>query len=162
MLNSLVNLLSFLDKVDHKNEKYFGPIPKSHGYISPGDILFFGYSYVDKDKIQKSQYVTVLVVEVDRGPGIFISTKNNKLLACYILDFISDGVLTPVLLSLYKNKTIISYRNIKSSLSSIFGSSNFRTYDFNKISGLQKINLDIDRLSKLDQQKEMDTSELDS
>ena len=139
-------LLNFLRKIKHEDPKYYAPIPRSYSYINAGDVLSFDYRYIDKSGAGKGDYVTVLVVSTERGDGIFTSTKNNKLLSCFILDTTSESVLSMVLSNLHDKK--ISYKNVKASLSSIFGSWNFRTYDLSKIRGLQKIKIDKDILEK--------------
>jgi hypothetical protein len=135
-------LVNFLRRINHDDPKHFGPIPKSYGFISPGDVLAFDYVYIDRSGVSKGDYVTVLVVSTDRGHGIFTSTKNNKLLSCFILDTVSDSVLPMVLTNIKDTRKEISYYSLKKSLSSLFGIWNFRTYDLSKIRGLQKINLE--------------------
>lgn len=137
-------LLNFLRKIKHEDPKYYAPIPRSYSYINAGDVLSFDYRYVDKTGAGKGDYVTVLVVSTNRGNGVFTSTKNNKLLSCFVLDTVSESVLSISLAKLANQN--ISYNNLKNSLSSIFGIWNFRTYDLSKIRGLQKININKDIL----------------
>ena len=146
MFNFFEKLISFLKKINHNDQKYFGPIPVSYGFISPGDILSFDYVYIDRRGASKGASVVVLVVSVDRGAGIFLSSKNNKLVACFILDDISPTILNYVISAINNNTGLLSYKSIKGSLGSLFGSWNFRTYDLNKIRGLQKINIEKSRL----------------
>jgi hypothetical protein len=146
MFNFFEKLISFLKKINHDDQKYFGPIPVSYGFISPGDILSFDYVYIDKRGSAKGASVVVLVVSVDRGPGIFLSSRNNKLLACFIIDDISPTILNYVISAINNNKGLLSYKTIKASLGSLFGSWNFITYDLSKIRGLQKVQIDLNKL----------------
>ena len=118
MVNFFEKLISFLKKINHEDPKYFGPIPPSYGFISPGDILSFNYVYIDKQGSAKGASVVVLVVSVDRGPGIFLSSRNNKLLACFIIDQISPAILNYIITALNNNRDLLSYRSIIKSLGS--------------------------------------------
>lgn len=137
----------FLKKIDHDDEKYLSLIPKSTGYISPGDVLRFVYT---------GQIVNVLVVQVDRGPGIFLSTQDNKLLACFKLDDSSESVLKIIIRSIYKDRGLASYKIIQKSLKAILGPANFRTYNFNKIGNLTKISIEKQKLI-LDEERKDDS-----
>jgi hypothetical protein len=128
---------NFLEKIDHNHEKHLSLIPKSTGFISPGDVLRFVYS---------GQLVNVLVVQIDRGPGIFLSTQDNKLLACFKLDDSSESVLKIIIRSIYKDRGLASYKIIQKSLNSILGPASFRTYNFNKIGNLTKISIEKEKL----------------
>ena len=111
------------------------PIPRSAGYLSPGDVVLFKYSIDGMDR-------AALVVSIKRGPGVFISSRGNKLLACVKLTSVSADVASVVLSKLYKNRKKCSYGTIVQGLSAIFGKDNMRTYDLNKISYLHEISVD--------------------
>jgi len=127
----------FLKKIDHEDPSFLALIPKSTGYISPGDVLQFVYN---------GEMVNVLVVTVSRGPGMFLSTRSNILLACFKLDDISESVLKIIIRSIYKDRGLASYKIIQKSLKSILGEKSFRTYNIQGIVELKKIIIQIPRL----------------
>jgi len=90
--------------------------------------------------------VNVLVVTVSRGPGMFLSTRSNILLACFKLDDISESVLKIITRSIYKDRGLASYKIIQKSLKSILGEKSFRTYNIQGIVELKKIIIQIPRL----------------
>ena len=112
-----------------------GRIPKSAAFISPGDVLMLTYP---KSK-GPPETVIVLVVSNKTGSGLFISTKKNILISCYRIDQSHTQVLEIILGALYKNRKSSSYSKIKSSLSTILGSSSYRTYKLNKVFDLQEL-----------------------
>lgn len=127
----------FLKKIDHEDKQFLSLIPKSTGYITPGDVLRFTYN---------GELVNVLVVQVSRGPGMFISTQNNMLLACFKLDDTSESVLKIIIRSIYKDRGLAKYRVIQKSLGSILGKNSFRTYKIQFIDDLQKVVIQLPRL----------------
>ena len=128
---------NFLKKINHEDTKHYSLIAKISGYISPGDVITFGYS---------GELVNTLVVSTDRGNGMFLSTQNNMLVSCFKLDNISESVLNIILRSIYKDKGIANYYIIQKSLKAILGQSNFRTYKLKSMSGLHRIEIDKSKL----------------
>lgn len=109
------------------------PVPRSVGYISPGDVLVLRYN---------GSYEVVLVVANKRSSsGIFLSSRNNILLSCFSLSTKSPQIINLVLDNLYKNRKVASYQNIKSNLSVILGVSSYRTFKLNKVSNLQTLRM---------------------
>jgi hypothetical protein len=135
----------FLKKINHADAAFVALVPPSTGYISAGDILKFNYVYF-KSNMPVTDSPTVLVVSIDRGNGLFLSTQNNMLISCFKIDDVSESVLKIVINAIYKDRGLANYRVIKKALSSIFGSWNFRTYKVSNLSGLNKIQIDRRRL----------------
>jgi len=128
---------NFLKKINHEDSSFFSLIPKSSGFISPGDVLRFGYN---------AEVVNVLVVSTGRGNGMFLSGRNNMLITCFKLDDSSESVLRIILRSIYKDKGIANYYIIQKSLKSILGSKSFRTYNLLSIRNMQRIEINKSRL----------------
>lgn len=133
---------NYLKDINHANSEDIGVIPKSSGYISPGDVLTFSYP--------GSGRVYVFVVKVKRGPGMFLSSKGNMLLACFKLTSTSSEISAKVLKTLYKNRRVASYKNVQRGLLAIFGSGSFRTYNLQNANGMHKIIINIEKLPKED------------
>lgn len=127
----------FLKKINHEGSNFFSLIPKSSGFISPGDVLRFGYN---------AELINVLVVSTRRGNGMFLSGRSNMLITCFKLDDNSESVLRIILRSIYKDRGIANYYVIQKSLRSILGSNSFRTYNLSLIRNMQKIEIDRSRL----------------
>lgn len=133
----------FLKKINHESPNFTSLIAKSSGFISPGDVLRFGYN---------SELVNVLVVATKRGNGMFLSTKSNMLVSCFKLDESSESVLRILLRSIYKDRGLANYYIIQKSLKSILGKKNFRTYNVTSMSGLTRVEIDKSRLRTEEEQ----------
>jgi hypothetical protein len=128
---------NFLKKINHESPQFVSLIPKSTGFISPGDILRFTYN---------SELVNVLVVRTKNGNGMFFSSRNNPLLTCFKLDDSPESILRIILRSIYKDKGIASYGVIQKGLKAILGSNSYRTYNIYLMSGLKKVTIDKSKL----------------
>lgn len=133
---------NFLKKINHDDPAQVSLIPKSSGYISPGDVLRFSYD---------SELVNVLVVATKQGNGMFLSTRNNMLISCFKLDESPEVVLNIILRSIYKDRGIATYQIIQKSLKSILGKKSYRTYKLQGMVDLKKIAIDKNRLNTEDQ-----------
>lgn len=138
-------------KVNNTNKNFFlyylgnnvkgsaSPIPASIGFISPGDVLSFRYE-------TGTHYRTVLIVSIDRGPGTFISTRGNLLIACFRLDWAHPEILKIVLKEVYKKRSISNYYKLLKAMNLIFGTSNFRSYMLSKMRYVHEIQLDLSKV----------------
>ena len=138
------NLDFFLRNIGAYSEFAFAPIPKSSGFISPGDILFFEYP----DDNGKNDFRIVLVVASKYGQGIYTAKTGNKLLTCFKLDEPPFDVVRIILYKLYKNKELCSYDTITYGLNAILGE--YRTYNLAKIELLHKLEFDQTKLVELE------------
>lgn len=134
------NKRNFLRAINHDSEAFITPVPKSYSFIYPSQILNFYYTTPD------SKVVWGLVVEVERGPGIFISTRGNKLVCVFKLTSIGPETVNFILKTIYKNKRLATYQNVINSLSTILGSSSFRTYNLSKMSSMMEVEIKPERL----------------
>lgn len=133
---------NYLKDINHANPEDIGTIPKSAGFISPGAVLSFVYP--------GSGRVFVFVVKVKRGHGLFISSRGNKLIACFKLTTASPEISSKVLKTLYKNRRAASYENVQRGLAAIFGSNSFRTYNLANARDLNEILIEPKKLPSLD------------
>lgn len=129
---------NFLRDINHDNPDNISIIPKSMGFISPGDVLSFSYP--------GSGRVFVFVVKVKRGHGVFMSGRGNLLLACFKLTSASPQISSRVLKTLYKNRRSASYANVQRGLLAIFGSNSFRTYNLGNIGELTEVSIQVKQL----------------
>lgn len=129
---------NFLKDINHDKKENIALIPKSSGFISPGDVLSFSYP--------GSGRVFVFVVKVRRGNGVFFSERGNLLLACFKLTFTSPQISAKVIKSLYKNRRFASYSRVQSGLLAIFGPNSFRTYNLANVGELSQIQIDLQNL----------------
>lgn len=100
----------------------------------PGDILLFNYDKVDR---------ICLVVSSKRGPlGKFISTRNNPLINCFILNLSlpSSVVLFKIL---FKNRVACRYKTVPKLLFHAIGENKFKTFNLNKINNLTELYLNV-------------------
>ena len=129
---------NFLKDINHEGKEHIGVIPRSAGFISPGDVLSFVYP--------GSGRVFVFVVKVKRGNGLFISTRGNILVACFKLTSVSPEISSNVLKTLYKNRRFADYANVSNGLLAIFGSNSFRTYKLSEMSDLNEVSIEKEKL----------------
>jgi hypothetical protein len=179
----------FLYKINHLDERLLSPIAKSVSVISPGDVLRFTYSYLNKSGISVVGFYHVLVV----NPGRFTHpSTGNRLMTCYKLDGLGETVLKTSLSHIYTMKRpqqqeMTTYKDkekllelkrtpyqttdetlfhellkLSQSLRSLFGYYSYRTFDLKKIvGGLEKINIDPNRLESEDQTSTTEIRERD-
>lgn len=133
------------DYLEDINQDQISLIPKSSGYISPGDVLSFTY--------EGGPRVFVFVVKVKRGHGVFLSGRGNLLVACFKLTTTAPQISANVLKTLYKNRRAASYANVQRGLEAIFGPNSFRTYNLSKVGGLVEILVDVKKLPSLDDEE---------
>ena len=136
--NYYSNRKKFLQSINHEDESLITPVPKSYSYFSPGQVLNFNYA--------ESGSIWGLVVEVQRGPGIFISTRGNKLVCVFKLTNSSPEIVSLVLKTIYKDRRLATYQNVINGLSAIFGKNSFRTYNLTKMSSIFEVGINIERL----------------
>lgn len=129
---------NFLKDINHAEKEHIGVIPRSAGFISPGDVLSFTYP--------GSGRVFVFVVRVKRGHGVFLSGKGNMLIACFKLTSVSSQISANVLKTLYKNRRFADYENVSRGLLAIFGSDSFRTYNLALTGDLNEISIEKEKL----------------
>jgi len=77
---------------------------------------------------------------VGRG-STFISTRRNELLSCFKLENTSSEITSIIVDTLYKNVRLASYSHIQSSLRSLLGSFNYRTYSVDHLSNINEVML---------------------
>jgi len=105
--------------------------PKSKFSITPGDVFAFKYR-------RSRLYRLMIIMQVKRGPGMFISTRNNLLVCGFKLNELKDS--TGILLNrLYKNRLSSDYYLIKRLYSHLFGLENFRTYKLSDMHVMKEI-----------------------
>jgi hypothetical protein len=127
--------------------KVLTSIPPSADRITPGNVLIFRYWMEPirsgrKQRLGSRGQRTILVVKCKRGPGIFISNKNNLLVSCFKLEGKSEEIIEAIIDNLYKKRRRASYWGfIKNSLIKILGINSFRTYKFSKMKSLYKVSL---------------------
>jgi hypothetical protein len=125
-------------------------IPQSKSYVSPGDVLIFNQIVVN-GRASTWKYVTnpnpvVLVVSNQRGNGIFLSSRNNRLLSAFHINQLSPEMVVNILKLFYDNPYNADYYKISNSgLAAIIGE-NYRTYNINYIRIVNKVNVDIHKL----------------
>jgi len=134
------------DYLEDINQDQISLIPKSSGYISPGDVISFTY--------EGGPRVFVFVVKVKRGHGIFLSGRGNLLVACFKLTTTAPQISANVLKTLYKNRRAASYANVQRGLEAIFGPNSFRTYNLSKVGNLVEVSVDIKRLPSIEDEEE--------
>ena len=132
------NKKNFLIGINHDNDVFITPVPKSYSYIRPAQILNFKYP--------KSGDIWGMVVEVERGPGIFISTRGNKLVCVFKLTNSSPETVNFVLKTIYKDRRLATYKNVINGLSAIFGTNSFRTYNLSKMDRIVEVDIKLERL----------------
>jgi hypothetical protein len=133
------------DYLEDINQGQISLIPKSSGYISPGDVLSFTY--------EGGPRVFVFVVKVKRGHGVFLSGRGNLLVACFKLTTTAPQISANVLKTLYKNRRAASYANVQRGLEAIFGPNSFRTYNLSKVNGLVEILIDKQKLPTMEDEE---------
>jgi len=103
------------------------------GSMLPGDIVTFSYD---------GQFGSrrLLVVSTDKGRrGNYLSSRGNRLLCTYELNETVSS-LSMIFSSFYKQRRT-SYGRMKNTLDQVFGVTNFKTFNFSKISSSFKIHL---------------------
>jgi len=133
------------DYLEDINQDQISLIPKSSGYISPGDVLSFTY--------EGGPRVFVFVVKVKRGHGVFLSGRGNLLVACFKLTTTAPQISANVLKTLYKNRRAASYANVQRGLEVFFGPNSFRTYNLIKVGELVEVLVDVKKLLSLDDEE---------
>ena len=128
----------FLRDINHENESFISPVPKSYSYFSPGQVLNFNYP--------ESGNIWGLVVEDERGPGIFISTKGNKLVCVFKLTNSPPETVNFVLKAIYKDRRLATYSNVINGMIAIFGRNSFRTYNLSKMGRIMEVDIQLGRL----------------
>ncbi len=127
----------FLRNIGSHGRSRVRPIPISHEFIQPGDVLIFNYESEEDDNTK-----IVLVVSTQRAPGgLFVSTQGNLLLTCYRVDLISPGLISFILKMLYKNRDQCRYNSTLDGLMASFGGKHFKTYNLFKASKLQELQI---------------------
>lgn len=105
----------------------------SQSSLRPGDLISFRYP---KEDINPR---VALIVSCERGPyGSYISTKGNILISCFKLNY-TGAVTNEILRNLYKNRSKASYYSIKKSLTTLLGTSSYRTYILNEMTEIHAI-----------------------
>src|SRR6478752_275894 len=104
--NYLKETLEFIKEIGQLATTKIGPIGKSSGFISPGDVLIFNQLSGGRQKPYPSDNMNpiVLVVSNQRGKGIFLSTRDNMLLSCYHINHLSPELAISVIKVLYKKR----------------------------------------------------------
>lgn len=134
------NEIGFMESINHKGPSYIKAIARTPDFVSPGDVLSFRYW-------GEAQYRFTLVVSILRGDGYFISTRGNKLLACFKLTTALPETVTFVLSLVYKNRKLADYYKLTEGLELVFGKKSFRTYKFQDISYFHEVLIDRERLN---------------
>lgn len=137
------NLLEFLGDLGHDSIALRGPIPKSAGYISPGDVFTFYYKPNQWGR-NDNPHPLVLVVANDRGKGIFISPTGNRLVSAFSLNRIQPGTAAIILKQLYRNRNI-DYYGIIGLLHRFLGDE-YRTYNIRYMNELEEVLIDKKKL----------------
>lgn len=132
------NREKFLRGINHDSEAYISPVPKSYSYFSPGQVINFNYP--------ESGNIWGLVVEVERGPGVFISTRGNKLVCVFKLTNSPPETVNFVLKAIYKDRRLATYSNVINGMMAIFGRNSFRTYNLSKMGRIMEVDIQIGRL----------------
>lgn len=140
----------FLRDLNQYIPSRIGPIAKSTGFISPGDVLIFRQIPGGRQKNYPSDNIVpvVLVVSNQRGKGIFLSTRSNMLLSSYHINHLSPELAVSIIKTLYKKRKESNYYKISASgLKAIIGD-NYRTYNFDYIESINKIFIDLEKLEE--------------
>lgn len=133
------NQRKFLQGINHDQGSLITPVPRSYSFFSPGQVINFNYDGTPN--------IWGLVVEVERGPGIFISTRWNKLVCVFKLNDSDRETVKLVLKTIYKDRRLATYKNVINGLSAIFGSNSFRTYNLTKMGRLMEVNIQVGKLN---------------
>jgi len=134
-----LNPRNFLQAINHDDDTLVSPVPRSYSYFSPGQVVNFNYP--------ESGNVWGMVVDVERGPGVFISTRGNKLVCVFKLTNASPETVNFVLKAIYKDRRLATYSNVINGMIAIFGRNSFRTYNLAKMGGIMEVNIQTGRLS---------------
>lgn len=126
------NLLIQMREDENITIRGFRPNPRSISSMSPGDLLIFTYNEVSR---------FVLVISCARGRGTFLSSKRNILVSCIQLNLTSPSS-SIILRALYKNVKGADYQRLNRSLHSLFGRSNFRTFQLTKMKQIDEVVLE--------------------
>lgn len=154
--NYLKETLKFIQEIGQLAATRIGPIGKSAGFISPGDILIFNQVPGGRQKSYPSDNMNpiVLVVSNQRGKGMFVSTRDNLLLSCYHINHISPELAISIIKVLYKNRRSSDYYRISISGLQAYLGDNYRTYNFDYITSLNKLFIDMRAIDSAEQDLE--------
>ena len=121
--------------------KKAGKIPRSAGYLQPGDVVTFQYKNYNNLSVDQ---VVVLVVATKAGRGVRVAKTGNKLITCFKLP--GDGLVTrEILKRLYKDRseaTFLSASRTFGGLKALLGPDNFRTYILNQVYDMHELLID--------------------
>jgi len=121
--------------------KKAGKIPRSAGYLQPGDVVTFQYKNYNNLSVDQ---VVVLVVATKTGRGVRVAKTGNKLITCFKLP--GDGLVTrEILKRLYKDRseaTFLSASRTFGGLKALLGPDNFRTYILNQVYDMHELLID--------------------
>lgn len=137
------NVLQFLSDLGHGSVSLRGPIPRSAGYISVGDVLTFHYN-PNRTGTGETPHPLVLVVATKKGRGIIISPRGNKLVTGFIINNISSNTAAIFLKKLYGNSSI-SYDMLNTLLGRFLGGE-YRTWDLRYLNELEEVLIDVNKL----------------
>lgn len=105
----------------------------SSDFLKPGDLITFSYESIWRAR-------RLLVVGTKHAPRAkYISGKGNYLLCCYELDESLPG-MSMVFSSFYKNRSV-NYSKMPKTLNTVFGVTNFKTFNIDKIESLFEVAL---------------------
>lgn len=141
-------LLDFLGGLGHKSIALRGPIPRSAGYISPGDVFTFHYKPNEFGR-DDFPHPLVLIVANNRGKGIFTSPAGNKLVSAFTLSRVSPTTAAIILKSVYRNRAI-DYNSIIGVLHRFLGDE-YRTYRLNYMNELEEVLIKKENLTTSDE-----------
>ena len=129
----------FFGDIGGFDQKLLSPIPPSQSRMTPGNVLVLDYPEDGKRALVQR---VVLLVRIKRGHGIFISSQNNLLVACFQLNAKSATVVEIIMENLYKKRRRSSYYGkIKESLVSLLGIDSFKTFNLNKMRSIYQVYL---------------------
>ena len=103
----------------------------SYFALKPGDIVMFQYD--------EQARLGMIVSSGRTASGLFLSTQLNSLLNMFLMEGLSMDKFQVAVNILYKNRTRCSYHGSPTILGSLFGQSNFRTFDVSRIKGLYQV-----------------------
>lgn len=142
MFRSLKNLLVKVQefaRIDQNSKDIFASVGNLAADIDPGDIVFYRYRTVSRNKLIHGFYICLT-----SSTGFKKSLQGNTLFGGFELDTASPETLVTVLKSLYKNRgrsKDISPEAAKNQLSSILGIKQYKTFNVSFMSYVTKIDL---------------------
>ena len=126
-----------------------GTIPRSAGYIQPGDVILFRYR---KNIID---LVGALIVSTKTSRGVKNANTGNKLITCFKLpEGAGEVVIKEIFKKLYKNRAKCEFKEaskVFAGVGALLGANQFRTYILGHAWDMYELRIDTDDLEAEDE-----------